>query len=89
MRLEELSPEAFLFELYNPNGLWELSDALCMEESSFGWCDASRLLVRPKDGEIALMIEFYNGTKFWCHADETIIKSIKDRIEIQKQSEVK
>ena len=32
MRLEELSPEAFLFELYNPNGLSELSDALCMKE---------------------------------------------------------
>ena len=89
MKLEELSPEAFLLELYNPNGLWELSDALCMEESSFGWCDASRLLVLPKAGEIALMIEFYNGTKFWCHADESIIKSIKNRIEIQKQSEVK
>ena len=35
------------------------------------------------------MIEFYDGTKFWCHADEHIIKSIKNRIEIQKQSEVK
>ena len=89
MKLEELSPEVFMWELYNPNGLWELSDALCMEDSSFGWCDASRLLVRPKAGEIALMIEFYDGTKFWCHADKWIIKSIKQRIEIRKQSEVK
>lgn len=86
MRLEELSPEAFLFELYNPNGLFELSDALCMEDSSFGWCDASRLRVRPKSGEIALMIEFYDGTKFWCHADEFIIKSIKHRIEMRNKA---
>ena len=81
MKLEELSPEVFLLELYNPNGLYELSDALCMRESSFGWCDASRLLVRPKSGEIALMIEFYHGTKFWCHADAWILDNIRFRIE--------
>ena len=81
MKLEELSPEVFLLELYNPNGLYELSDALCMRESSFGWCDASRLLVRPKSGEIAMMVEIYNGTKFWCHADNSILESIRFRIE--------
>ena len=81
MKLEELSPEVFLLELYNPNGLYELSDALCMSESSFGWCDASRLLVRPKSGEIALMVEFYNGTKFWCHADAQILDNIRFSIE--------
>ena len=87
MKLEELSPEVFLLELYNPNGLYELSDALCMRESSFGWCDASRLLVRPKSGEIALMVEFYNGTKFWCHADGQILDSIRFRIERENKKE--
>ena len=81
MKLEELSPEVFLLELYNPNGMYELNDALCMEDSSFGYCDASRLLVRPKSGEIALMVEFYNGTKFWCHADSQTLDIIKFRIE--------
>ena len=89
MKLEELSPEAFLLELYNPNGLWYLSDAMCMEDSSFGWCDASRLSVRPKSGEVALMVEFYDGTKFWRHADDQTITSIKHRIEMQKQRKVK
>lgn len=89
MKLEELSPEVFLFELYNPNGLWELNDALCMRDSSFGWCDASRLRVRPKSGEIALMIEFYDGTKFWCHADEHILDSIKFKIICEKEREVR
>lgn len=90
MKLEELSPEVFLWELYNPNGLYELDDALSMKESRFGWCDASRLMVRPKAGEIALMVEWYNGTKYWCHADEKILDSIRFRIdrEIKKESEV-
>ena len=87
MKLEELSPEVFLWELYNPNGLWELNDAQCMRDSSFGWCDASRLRVRPKSGEIALMIEFYDGTKFWCHADERILDSIRFRIERESKKE--
>jgi hypothetical protein len=80
MTLEEISPELFLWELYNPNGMYELDDALCMHESSFGWCDASRLKVRPKAGEIALMVEWYNGTKYWCHADKKILDSIRYRI---------
>jgi hypothetical protein len=89
MKLEELSPEVFLWELYNPNGLHELSAALCIKESSFGWCDASRLFVRPKSGLIALMIEWYDGTKFWCHANEHILDSIRFRIKRQEESEVK
>ena len=28
MKLEDLSPEVFLWELYNPNGLYELKDDL-------------------------------------------------------------
>lgn len=80
MTLEEISPELFLWELYNPNGMYELDDAMSMNESSFGWCDASRLKVRPKSGEIALMVEWYDGTKYWCHADKRILDSIRYRI---------
>lgn len=76
MTVESMDPELFLPELYNPCGLYELGDALCVA-ASIGYCDASRLLVRPKDGEIALMIEWENGTKYWCHADKEMLGSIK------------
>lgn len=79
MTIESINPELFLPELYNPYGLYELSDALCVA-ASIGCCDASRLLVRPKDGEVALMIEWENGTKYWCHADKEILDSIRERL---------
>lgn len=77
--LEELDPELFLWELYNANGLYELGDALCTD-AKFGYCDASRLHVRPKPGEYALMVEWWNGTKYWCHADKRILESIEFRL---------
>lgn len=80
MIIEEIDPELFLWELYNPNGLYELDDALCTD-ANFGYCDASRLRVRPKSGEYALMVEWWNGTKYWCHADKGILDSIRRRIE--------
>ena len=80
MTLEELDPELFSLELYNPYGMYELSDALCVA-SSIGWCDASRLLVRPKEGEVAIMIEWENGTKYWCHATRETLYSIRERLE--------
>ena len=83
MILEEIDPELFLWELYNANGLWELDDALCTD-ATFGYCDASRLLVRPKSGEYALMVEWWNGTKYWCHADKHILELIRERIEWKK-----
>ena len=76
MHIEELDPELFLSELYNPYGLYELGDALCVA-ASIGYCDASRLLVRPKPGEVALMIEWENGSKYWCHANKEILESIQ------------
>ena len=79
MTVESIDPELFLPELYNPYGLYELGDALCVA-ASIGYCDASRLLVRPKDGEVALMIEWENGTKYWCHADKEMLDSIMERL---------
>lgn len=76
MTLEELSPELFSLELYNANGLHEL-DAAIYTDAKFGYCDASRLLVRPKAGEYALMVEWWNGTKYWCHANKSILENIE------------
>ena len=79
MTIESIDPELFLPELYNPNGLYELDDALCVA-TSIGYCDASRLLVRPKYGEVALMVEWENGTRYWCHADKEMLDSIRKRL---------
>lgn len=85
MTLEEFDPELFILELYNPNGLWELSDALYVAPR-MGYCDASRLQVRPKDGEYALMIEWENGTKYWCHINKELLESIKWRLERRNEN---
>lgn len=77
MKLESIDPELFSLELYNPNGLHELDVALCIA-ASIGYCDASRLLVRPKEGEVALMIEWEDGSKYWCHANMDILDSIRE-----------
>lgn len=79
MTLEEISPELFLGELYNPVGMWELNDFLYVGDR-IGYCDASRLQFRPKPGEVALMMEWPNGEKCWCHASRCILKSIERRL---------
>ena len=79
MTVEEIDPELFLLELYNPNLLWELDVALyCAVE--FGYCDASRLFVRPKPGEYALMITWGNGSKNWSHIDKRMLRIINKRL---------
>ena len=54
MELKELNPELFSYELYNSTGYWQIGTALNCAES-FGYCDASRLLVRPKSGDYAFL----------------------------------
>ena len=76
MTLEELSPELFLWELYDANGMYGLSEDLYIAKS-VGYCDASRLQVRPRSGMIALMIEFEDGTKHWFHGTEHTLKSVR------------
>lgn len=88
MKLEELSPEVFLWELYNANGIQSLSEDLYIA-NSVGYCDASRLQVRPRVGMFALMIEFEDGTKHWFHGTEHTLKSVKSRIKILEESRAK
>lgn len=77
--IEEISPELFLYELYDSSGIWTLDDAIYVG-ASFGYCDASRLQVRPKSGEFALMVEWPNGNKCWFHINEEMLKCIKRRL---------
>lgn len=81
MTLEEISPELFLWELYDANGIQSLSEDLRIAKS-VGYCDASRLQVRPRAGMVALMIEFKDGTKHWFHVTEPMLKSVRRRLEI-------
>ena len=87
MTLEEISPELFLYELYNANGVYELDVALHIAVK-FGYCDASRLLVRPKSGMLALMVEYEDGAKEWYHITPSLLETIRDRLAMKEaQSE--
>ena len=80
MNINEISPELFIWELYDPNGPFELSDALhCAVE--FGYCDASRLAVRPRSGLYALMVTWEDGYKYWFHIDPEQLVTIRERLE--------
>lgn len=79
MTVEEIDPELFLYELYNMNGVYGLSDALRIAVK-FGYCDASRLLVRPRSGMLALMVEYKYGEKEWYHITPMILESIRKRL---------
>ena len=80
MTIEELNPELFTWELYNSAGMWELDDALYVA-NSFGFCDASRLAVRPRIGEFALMVEWPNGSKCWFHISPQQLRLIEKRLQ--------
>lgn len=83
MTLEEIDPELFSYELYNPYGINELDVALCVA-TRIGYCDASRLLVRPKAGMVAIMVEWEDGSKDWYHANTHILESIRYRLARRK-----
>lgn len=77
--LEEISPELFLWELYNANGVQELDVALHIA-AKFGYCDAGRLYVRPKSGMLALMVEYEDGAKEWYHITPRLLDIIRERL---------
>ena len=79
MTVKEISPERFLYELYDAEGQWGLDDALHVA-TEFGYCDASRLLVRPKSGEFALMVTWPDGASHWFHIMPTQLELIRRRL---------
>lgn len=78
--LEELSPELFIWELYDAEALGML-DPDSLAEAAYGWCDASRLPVRPRRDLLALMLEYPDGERCWFHIDP----KMKELIERRKQ----
>jgi len=84
MDLKELSPEIFSYETYEPNyydrlEMWDVvrwDDRALehrLEETAVGWCDASRLGVRPRRGLAAVMCEDSDGDRFWFHVSPKTI----------------
>ena len=88
--IPEIDPELFTYELYEVNfgdrlGLYHSVYPDIFEFENFikalrpriiGWCDPSRLAVRPKTEGIALMCEDENGEKFWFHALEKTVAAL-------------
>lgn len=81
-KIPEIDPELFTYELYEMNfgdrlGLYHHMYPEVFEFENFikilaprvvGWCDPSRLYVRPKTEGVALMCEDEGGERFWFHA---------------------
>ena len=81
-KIPEIDPELFTYELYEMNfgdrlGLYHHMYPEVFEFENFikilaprvvGWCDPSRLAVRPKAEGVALMCEDEDGERFWFHA---------------------
>jgi len=80
-KIPEIDPELFTYELYEMNfgdrlGLYHRMYPEVFEFGNFikvlaprvvGWCDPSRLAVRPKTEGVALMCEDEGGERFWFH----------------------
>ena len=80
--IPEIDPELFTYGLYEMNfgdrlGLYHRVYPEVFEFEHFievlrprvvGWCDPSRLAVRPKAEGVALMCEDEGGERFWFHA---------------------
>ena len=78
--IKSLSPELFLWELYDACGPLMATDDIRVA-TSIGFCDASRLRVRPRPSEFALMIELPNGDKYWFHAPLLLLYDIDKRLQ--------
>ena len=84
----QLSAERFTYELYDSgwrfafeNYSWDLPvTAKDIAKAFVGWCDAGRLLVRPRSGEYAIMCEI-DGEKFWFHHLPYMLESILEEVE--------
>lgn len=76
--LEQIDPERFLYEYYSCDGLAFL-DSNDLARYAVGWCDASRLRVRPRSGLLALMVETPNGDKMWFHIDQKMLGLLQKR----------
>lgn len=81
MKPEELNPELFTYDNYD----WAWWDAFdlgpmdnhkkAIKKHCVGYCDGSRLSVRPKSGMYAIMCEV-DGRRFWFHIEDFVFERI-------------
>lgn len=76
-KLPELNSECFIYKNYESNW-WSLldldfSDAMevsnvirCVEKYAIGYCESSKVRLRPKPDSYAVMFE-KDGERFWFH----------------------
>lgn len=76
--LEQIDPELFIYDYYSADGLAFL-DSNDLARYATGWCDASRLRVRPRSGLLALMVEMHDGDKMWFHIDQKMLDLLQKR----------
>jgi len=83
MKLEKLDPELFTWETYdyyywNTLGCGPFDDDLGqkIKQHAIGYCDASRLTIRPKTDFFAVMCETDDHKKFWFHIDQLYLEKL-------------
>ena len=89
----QLSAERFTYELYDADWRYRFDNyswdnhptSKDIAKAFVGWCDAGRLLVRPRSGEYAIMCEI-DGEKFWFHHLPYMLESIIEKVEKQEES---
>lgn len=76
--IEKIDPELFIYEYYSADGLAFL-DGNEIAKYAIGYCDASRLHVRPRSGLLALMVELPDGEKMWFHIEPKMLEILNHR----------
>ena len=78
MKAEKIDPELFTWENYEPDFGYRVGlnfadtlDILKMKREIVrrlvGYCDGSRLSVRPRTNSYAIMLDDDDGERFWFH----------------------
>ena len=89
--IEELSPIDFTWERYESNygdrmnldfrsSIDNKVMAREIKKRCVGWCDGSRLSIRPKEDMVALMLEDDEFEKFWFHYPKVAFEMILDGV---------
>lgn len=85
-KITPLNSECYIWENYESNW-WSLLDIdyvnsmevdaikRCISEYAVGYCDGSRLTIRPNSNSYAMMFE-KDGNRFWFHIEKWWIEDI-------------
>jgi hypothetical protein len=89
IHIDEISPSEFTYERYEYDygGRLDLDfrssiDAKMMareiKKRCIGWCDGSKLRIRPRSDMVAIMLEDDDFEKFWFHYPKVAFEMILD-----------